>query len=193
MSEAAGNHSQRSFRIEVELTDADIVAYQQIVLAKRRANPSRFRWMWPVAIFGLPLLLGWLMVQGAIVHAYDEGSVSVILFAFALLPVVMAWALSRRRTRRGLEEDLDHTRARFKGGSIRVCPNGIAVRTTGGCSFLRSSAIRGVTVAKGLVVLWGAPEVVRAIVFVPIRLLQPDQRERLLSLGRNSAGAKVAG
>jgi hypothetical protein len=73
MSEGAGNHSRRSFRIEVELTDADIVAYQQIVLAKRRLSPSRFRWIWPAAIFGLPLLVGWLMVQGEIVHAHDEG------------------------------------------------------------------------------------------------------------------------
>jgi hypothetical protein len=188
MSEGAGNHSGRSFRIEVALTDGDIVAYQQIVLAKRRAHASRFRWVWPGAIFGLPLLVGWLMVQGEIVHANDEGSVSVILFAVVLLPMVMGWALSGRRTRQELEEDLNHTRARFKDGSIRVCPNGIVVRTTGGCSFLRSSAVKGVTVARGLLVLWAAPEVARAIAFVPIRLLQPDQRELLLSLGHRSIG-----
>jgi hypothetical protein len=192
VTEGTGNHSPRSFRIAIELTDADIVAYQQIVLARRRASASRYGWMWPAAIFSLPLLLGWLMVQGEIVHAKDEGSVSVILFAFVLLPLIMASALSRRRTRRELDEDLDHTRARFKGGSIRVCSNGIALRTTGGSSFLRPSAIRGVTVAKGLVVLWGAPEVARIIVFVPVRLMQPDQRELLVSLAQNSAGAKAA-
>ena len=192
MSEGAGNHSRRSFRIEVELTDADIVAYQQIVLAKRRSSPSRFRWIWPAAIFGLPLLVGWLMVQGEIVHAHDEGLVSVILFAAALLPLVMGWALSRRRTRREREEHLNHTRAQFKGGSIRVCRNGLVVRTAGGRSFLRSSAVKGVTVARGLVVLWATPEVAMPIAFVPIRLLQPDQRERLRSLGQNSGGANGA-
>jgi hypothetical protein len=191
VTEVTGNHSRRSFRVGIELTDADIVAYQQVVLAKRRASP-RFRWIWPTAIFGLPLLMGWLMVQGEIVREHDEGSVTVILFAVALLPLVMGWALSRRRTRRERQEDLSHTRARFKGGSIRACPNGLVVRTAGGRSFLRSSAVKGVTVARGLVVLWATPEVAMPIAFVPIRLLQPDQREQLRSLGQNSGGANEA-
>jgi hypothetical protein len=130
------------------------------------------------------------MTQTGISRASDEGLVSVIIFAIYWLGLWTPLTWSRRDTRRRLKDGLEDLRQWWKGATVLVSPRGIVVRLDGARGFYRHSAVKAATLEKGLVVLWLVPASARAIICIPVRLLEPGQEDLLLSFGRPSGMLK---
>jgi hypothetical protein len=190
LSEAAENTPWPPFRITLALTEAEMLTYLKMVQSRQRARSVR-RGYWVVAAsFALALLGGWLMVQGGIVHAADEGLVSVILFALYWIGLYTSLAWLRRDARRQLRDAHAEIRGRWVDARLLVSPRGIFIRTGDVRVFYRRSAIKAATQERGLIVLWLIPETARSIAFIPVRLLQPGEAEKLLAFGAGQSGTR---
>jgi hypothetical protein len=180
-----------SFRIDLDLTDAEIADFQRIVLARQRGpNVRGDSWIVLAASFGLALVVGWLMTQAGVNQPEDEGLISVVIFAVFWLGGLAPSLLWRRTRRRLLQDGLRDMRERWRGAKLLINPRGMFVRLPDALGFHRRSAIKAVSLERGLVVLWASPETARAAVAIPVRLLQPGQKQRLLGLGQPSEPIK---
>jgi hypothetical protein len=185
LSRNEGDNAWPSFRIVLDLTDAEIMAIQQIALRKQRNIGARRRGLnLLVAAVAVGLLGGWLLTEARVVQPSDEGFVSVVFFLVYWLGFTTMVILAGGLTHRLLRQTVVEARARLAGASMLVTPGGAFIRLADARSFYRRSAVKAATLEKGVVFLWASYESARPIIGIPARLMQPVEQERLLSLGR---------
>lgn len=172
-----------AFRVALSLTDSEIATFQRIVVARQRQGGVATRaFALVLASFAAAWLGGRLMGKAGIVQSSDWGLAAAIVFLTYWLSFLMALTLAGAQTRENFRQAHADTRRRLTAATMLASRRGILVRLADGSAFYRRSTITAASLEKGLVMLWASLEAARPIMCVPVRLLQPGQQTRLLSL-----------
>lgn len=169
------------FRIELDYTEAELAAYQHVIARATLPAPPGFVTGAVVATgFLVAVPSAWLAYRAGALRDGGEVIVTALLFiAFSIgvwAPSLWAWRFHRRQAR--AQRDL--LRRTCQGAVCRVSGRGIALRRSGARILYPRSTIGAVTVELSLMLVWPAPEIDPVpVLAVPLRLLNPAQREAL--------------
>ena len=182
-----------AFRIPITYTDAEVKAYQRIVLDRQILDATSQGWgYWlPLIAMGSVVALcgGLLGVILGLVSENEGSFLAVIVFAGFYTGAATHLWLSKRFLAKTAQAQRRAFLARVGQASMLLTDRGIFMRSSTMRGFYAISEFERATQTDGLVLLWlrGA----RPPIAVPIRLLSRSQHERLLSLFSDTARAQA--
>ncbi len=169
----------QSFRLPLAYTDAELAAYERLILYRfgRHAGP-------PVTIgliaaaMAVALAAGLVCVAAHIATPHDARLVVILVFAAFWTGRWSPTLLGKRRTRRQRRAYHAAWQARMEGAVVIAATDIIVLRTPSVRAIYKRSAIPRTGIESGLLLLWTGPQ---SAVAIPLRLLTPEQRDWLLS------------
>ncbi len=169
--------------IPITYTDAELKAYQRIVSDRRRraAAPHGWTYWCPLIATGGVVALGGaaLGVIGGLVPEREGNYLAVLVFAGFYIGAATHPLFSKWFWAKAAQADRDSLLDRTHRTSILLTDTGIFTRSSTARAFYPMSSIKNATQEDGLMLLWLRNGSALAI---PIRVLNPGQHNRLLSL-----------
>ena len=182
-----------AFRIPITYTDAELKAYQRVVLDRQILDATSQGWgYWLplIAMGGVVALCGGLVgVTTGLVSEKEGSFLAVLVFAgFYTGAAAQLW-LSKRFSAKAAQVQRRAFLVRVGEASMLLTDRGIFMRSSTARGFYAMSEFERVTQTDELVLLWlrGA----RPPIAIPIRLLSRSQHEKLLSLFNDPAWAQA--
>jgi hypothetical protein len=126
--EVSINASRRPFRIDLAYTDADIMAYQQVLSGRRRFNAQLHAWGVIGTGFAAALIGASIAAGVGIVRVNDGGLIAVLIFVGFYLGVWSPSMWSKLQDRRWKKERLAAFHERWKDAVVLVSSKGDAHR-----------------------------------------------------------------
>lgn len=178
MGEISEPEPWRAFRVRVDYTDTELVAYQRIaVRAATYPDPPYVGWGVYGTGMALALVVSRLAAEIGFVDPRDQGILALVVGIAFLIGL---WSPSMWRTRASRKHEQDY-RSRIaraaRGLEVLFASNGLMFRMPGLRMFYANSAFRGATVEGELMLFWAPEEVdTSPILILPLRLLSAEQQ-----------------